>query len=188
MERLHLVGYSDGACKIPGKPGRYPGGWGAVVINSSGPTTLKWVAYGGEKKTTNNEMELMGLRRLLDMIPKGCHITIRLDSKYVLQGLVKDGKGELGTRNEAASFIKSKTITTPGEAHFGGWVGGWMKYGWKTKAGKDVANRPLWEEIVEKCQSLVAAGTTLKFEHCKGHSGEEGNELADKLSNLAIPM
>ena len=183
--RKHFVGYSDGACKIPGKVGFYPGGWGSVLIHNNGTSELRWLRYGGKRKTTNNEMELTGLSKLLDIVPRGCHMTIRCDSMYVLQGIVRDGKGTLGEIQ--TSFLKKTQTAKGGEVQFSGWVGGWMKYGWKTKAGKPTANREVWEEIIAKCRHLVAEGTTLVFEHCKGHAGIEGNELADQLANKGVP-
>lgn len=46
----HVDIYTDGACK--GNPG--PGGWGAVIVYGAAEKELS----GGEKKTTNNRMEL----------------------------------------------------------------------------------------------------------------------------------
>ena len=42
--------YTDGACR--GNPG--PGGWGVLIIENNNEITL----FGGEKNTTNNQMEM----------------------------------------------------------------------------------------------------------------------------------
>ena len=48
----HVDIYTDGACKH--NPG--PGGWGAIIVYKQ---TEKELA-GGEERTTNNRMELLG--------------------------------------------------------------------------------------------------------------------------------
>lgn len=61
------------------------------------------------------------------------------------------------------------------------WMPDWKKRGWKTAAKKPVKNVDLW-------QRLDAAENSHEVEWIwvKGHSGNEGNELADTLANEAI--
>jgi len=61
------------------------------------------------------------------------------------------------------------------------WMPNWKKRGWKTAAKAPVKNEDLWRR-------LDAAITRHKIEWkwVKGHSGNEGNERADALANLAI--
>ncbi len=73
--------YTDGACK--GNPG--PGGWG--VLLKSG--TLEKELYGGEPSTTNNRMELMAVIQALTALKRPCHVTLYLDSQYVLKGITE---------------------------------------------------------------------------------------------------
>ena len=74
---------SDGACS--GNPG--PGGWGALIRFEDG--TVK--EFGGhEPATTNNRMELLGVLKILNVLknlPYDPNLTIRTDSKYVINGL-----------------------------------------------------------------------------------------------------
>lgn len=67
------------------------------------------------------------------------------------------------------------------------WGAGWRAKGWKTASGGDVANR----DVVERCLDLLCKVNNkynelglgpLIFEHVKGHSGVEGNEMADRLA------
>ena len=51
--------------------------------------------------------------------------------------------------------------------------------GWKKSDGKPVSNRDLWEEL-----SLISHD--VEFEHCNGHVGIRGNEIADRLANMAM--
>lgn len=62
------------------------------------------------------------------------------------------------------------------------WAAGWEKKGWK-KSGGEIKN-------LELIQALFALYTSLKEKirvlHVNGHVGVEGNELADRMSILAI--
>ncbi len=60
------------------------------------------------------------------------------------------------------------------------WVHGWIKRGWKTAAKKPVKNAELWRELLEEAQRH-----RIEWHWVKGHSGHEGNELADTLANAA---
>ncbi len=61
------------------------------------------------------------------------------------------------------------------------WVPQWKRRGWKTAGGQPVKNRDLWELLEE----LVARHDVTWF-WVRGHSGHEGNEIADRLANDAI--
>ena len=58
------------------------------------------------------------------------------------------------------------------------WIKGWKENNWKTAKGSDVKNKDLWEELDE----LVSKLDDVKVIKVKGHSGVEGNEIADKLA------
>ncbi|WP_320666477.1 ribonuclease HI [Prochlorococcus sp. MIT 1307] len=74
---------SDGACS--GNPG--PGGWGALIRFEDG--TVK--EFGGhEAQTTNNRMELQAVLEILNCLknlPLHPNLTIRTDSKYLINGM-----------------------------------------------------------------------------------------------------
>ncbi len=73
--------YTDGACR--GNPG--PGGWGVLLRFGEAEKTL----HGGERKTTNNRMELTAVIKGLEALKKSCRVTITTDSKYVLSGITE---------------------------------------------------------------------------------------------------
>lgn len=75
--------YTDGACA--GNPG--PGGWGVLLIDSSGERELS----GGEPQTTNNRMEMTAALEAL----KATRGPIRLhtDSQYLKNGITEWIKG-----------------------------------------------------------------------------------------------
>jgi ribonuclease HI len=61
------------------------------------------------------------------------------------------------------------------------WWEGWLRKGWKNSQGKPVANRDLWEPLVD----LVRARGDVSFRWVKGHSGDRWNDVADRLAVAA---
>jgi ribonuclease HI len=61
------------------------------------------------------------------------------------------------------------------------WLEGWLKKGWINSQKKPVANRDLWEELLEQ-QKIH------QIEWCwvKGHAGHAENERCDELARQAI--
>lgn len=102
--------WSDGACS--GNPG--PGGYAALLVVAGHPPHE---VTGGEKHTTNNRMELMGVIAGLRALKKPCEVTVHTDSSYVLGGFDK------------------------------GWYWGWKTRSFRTSSGSPVANRELWEML-----------------------------------------
>jgi ribonuclease HI len=62
-----------------------------------------------------------------------------------------------------------------------GWWRRWLTNDWVTSAKKPVANRDLWQPLVE----LVAEREDVAFHWVKGHSGHPMNDLADELAVAA---
>lgn len=62
------------------------------------------------------------------------------------------------------------------------WAKGWKKNNWK-KNGEDIKNIDLIRPMHDLYEEL---GRELKIHHVNGHIGIEGNELADRMSALAI--
>ena len=61
------------------------------------------------------------------------------------------------------------------------WLPGWKRNGWKTAAKKPVKNVDLWQRLDQE-----AGRHQIDWHWVKGHSGVEGNEIADQLANEAI--
>ena len=59
------------------------------------------------------------------------------------------------------------------------WWQGWLKRGWKNSQKQPVANRDLWEPLIELYQ---ARSDELTFTWVKGHAGNEFNDIADRLA------
>ena len=71
--------WTDGSCL--GNPG--PGGWGFIATDGKNVAER----CGGEKETTNNQMELTAVIRALTAAKKHDEIEIHTDSQYVKNGM-----------------------------------------------------------------------------------------------------
>jgi ribonuclease HI len=111
-KRKSIQLFSDGACS--GNPG--PGGWGAILRYKNSEKELS----GGEKETTNNRMELLGVISALETLKEPCDVEICTDSKYVVDAFEKK------------------------------WLESWQVNGWKTAGKKPVKNRELWERLLKQ--------------------------------------
>lgn len=107
---------------------------------------------GGEAATTNQRMEITAaLRALRAHAGHAGPIEIRSDSTYVVH-CFRDG-----------------------------WWRGWQRRGWRNSQREPVANRDLWEPLIE----LVEARGDVTFTWVKAHSGEPMNDLVDRLAVAA---
>lgn len=102
---------------------------------------------GGEAQTTNNRMELQAVVQGLRALTKPCRVLVHTDSAYV--------------RNAVRQ----------------GWIDGWQRNGWRTKAKTPVANRDLWEELLAAMHEH-----DVEWVPVKGHAGVELNERCDRLA------
>jgi cyclic pyranopterin monophosphate synthase len=76
--------YTDGACT--GNPG--PGGWAAVIVSGS----IRRELSGGEKRTTNNRMEIMGAIKGLAETPPNSSVRVFSDSQYLVFTMTRNWK------------------------------------------------------------------------------------------------
>jgi ribonuclease HI len=58
------------------------------------------------------------------------------------------------------------------------WWAGWLERGWLNKARKPVANRDLWEPLID----AVRARGDVTFRWVKGHGDDPMNDLVDRLA------
>ncbi len=108
---------------------------------------------GGELRSTNQRMEInAALQALRTLGDAHPDIEIVSDSTYVVN-CFRDG-----------------------------WWKGWLAKGWVNSQRKPVANRDLWEPLIE----LVRAHGGVRFRWVKGHSGDPMNDLVDRLAVAAV--
>ena len=138
-----------------GNPG--PGGYAFVILHGNEPILN---VTGHKEKTTNNCMELTAVVKSIKQAialssTKDIWIDIYSDSAYCVNSIDQ------------------------------GWVNFWSKNDWKTKIGRDVKNKELWEEFINVL-STKRKRIKLKMHKVKGHSGNKYNELVDKAAKNAI--
>ena len=130
-----------------GNPG--VGGWAFVEVLPCDSGIKTNVVTGNKQQTTNNEMELTAVYMALVKAykTKTKQVTVYCDSAYVVNAITK------------------------------GWLINWYNNGWKTKEGKPVKNKQIWEKMYKLLYEKKMQITMYKV---KGHAGEPLNELADK--------
>jgi ribonuclease HI len=131
-----LVIYTDGACS--GNPG--PGGWGAVLLYPQG--RVKELG-GGQRRTTNNRMELSAAIEALKAA-RAFQGPVRLytDSTYVIHGVTS-------------------------------WLKGWKRRGWLRADGQEVLNRDLWEALEALAEARAPGLTWHYVRGHQGDCGNE---------------
>jgi ribonuclease HI len=117
----------------------------------TGPDGHETVLTGGEYPCTNNRMELMAVLEGLAAAPDGSEVELVTDSAYVGNAIGK------------------------------GWLEGWKRNGWRTASRQPVANRDLWERMLEELARHRAVVPVL----VRGHAGHPANERADRLAQAA---
>lgn len=105
-----VVIYTDGACS--GNPG--PGGYGAIIIYGEHQKEFS----GGEKKTTNNRMEVLAAIVALEALKETCDVELYSDSRYLVDAIEKD------------------------------WVTRWKKNNWMRNKKEPALNVDLWERLL----------------------------------------
>lgn len=100
---VHL--FTDGACS--GNPG--PGGWAYILRHLS--TGQEKIDSGGQRETTNNQMELLAVIRGLEALKRPCRVELFTDSVYVGKGLLEwlpKWKQNQWRRREGSKFVPIK--------------------------------------------------------------------------------
>lgn len=132
-----------------GNPG--PGGWAAVCLKECTCGYKTEIISGGKENTTNNEMELTAAYKALVKAYKSGkkQVTIYSDNAYVVNA------------------IKNR------------WLCNWCENGWKTREGKEIKNKHIWEKMYKL---VYERGMYVDMRKVKGHSGDPLNELADRAA------
>ena len=97
-------------------------------------------------------MELTAVIEAINSVPADEPVEIRSDSTYVVNCF----------RDE--------------------WWKGWFARGWRNSQRQPVANRDLWEPLI----NLVRERGDVTFRWVRGHNGDSMNELVDALAVSAI--
>lgn len=112
-------------------------------------------ASGAEPRTTNQRMEVKAVLEALRALRAeagGDGILVRSDSAYVV------------------NCFRQR------------WWAGWQRRSWRNSQGKPVANRDLWEPLLDVA---LDPAVPVRFEWVKGHSGDRWNDVVDELAVAA---
>ena len=134
-------------------------------IGSRGPggygAVIRWKGKveeisGGEKNTTNLRMEVTAAYIALETIEEGHIVTLYSDSSYLVNCMRR------------------------------GWYKKWWENGWLNSRKEPVANRDLWERLLDATQRHQE----VRWRKVKGHSKTSGqhkigNDRADELAVAA---
>lgn len=120
--------------------------------------------WGAWMKSGEAERELFGGEKLTT--------NNRMELTAVIQALAALTRRCTVTVYTDSAYVKDG-ITT--------WIHGWKKRGWQTADKKPVKNVELWKQLDE-----LNAGHQVEWRWVKGHSGDPGNERADRLANKGV--
>jgi ribonuclease HI len=111
-------------------------------------------ASGAEPATTNQRME----------------ITAALEA---LRTLTADGASDVDVVSDSTYVVNCFKDR---------WWQGWQRRNWKNSQNKPVANRDLWEPLMELA---VSSESNVTWRWVKGHSGDPWNDRVDELATIA---
>jgi ribonuclease HI len=126
-----------------------------ACLGNPGPGGWAWAVPGGpfasgpEAATTNQRMEIQAALEAARSLWDRGPLEIVSDSTYVV------------------NCFRDR------------WWEGWIARGWTNKARKPVANRDLWEPLIDLYRSSPGH---LRFRWVKGHSADAMNDLVDRLA------
>ncbi len=113
--------------------------------------TGKQILRDGHPHTTNNRMEMTAALEALRAIEAPTRVRLHTDSAYL-----------------ANAFNQN-------------WIKNWKKNGWKNSSKKPVANRDLWEALIE-----AAASHEVEWIKVRGHADDPLNIEVDGLAVEAM--
>ena len=98
----------------------------------------------------------------------------RMEIQAVLEAL-----RTLGAQPGAIEVVSDSTYVV--HCFRDNWWRGWLARGWKNSQKQPVANRDLWEPLID----LVRSRPGISFRWVKGHSGDRMNDLVDQIAVVA---
>jgi len=169
------------------------GGWGVYFYYKTPKDVRVSFSCQGTDNNNHQTMEIKAISECLNNLPYNSDITLYSDSSYALQGIVKfteDRELVINTKrvSDKYKFTASTLQTRLNRVQFTGWCNNWGNNGWKTTKNESVKNKELWIEIMDRINVLYKNNCIIKFKWVKGHSGNEGNEIADKLANGKLKL
>jgi ribonuclease HI len=125
-----------------------------------GPGGWAWAVPGGpfasgaDPATTNQRMEIMA-------------------ALEALRTLTADGASDVAVVSDSTYVVNCFKDR---------WWQGWQRRNWKNSQNKPVANRDLWEPLIELA---LSSESNVSWRWVKGHSGDRWNDRVDELATIA---
>ena len=136
-----------------------------VTIYTDGACNKQYIGgYGAYLKSGSDELKLSG------------HEVNTTNNRMELMGVIV--ALEKLQRSCEVTLYTDSTYVKEGITN---WINKWKLNDWKTANKKDVLNKDLWLGL-----DTVVKRHTISWNWVKGHSGIEGNEIADKLATDSI--
>ncbi len=100
--------------------------------------------------------------------------------------LTTNQRMEIRAALEAVTFLDGPLLVVSDSTYVvncfrDAWWRGWLARGWVNSAKKPVANRDLWEPLID----AVRTRGEISFRWVKGHSGDRMNDFVDQLAVVA---
>lgn len=108
------------------------------------------------------------------VIELGAYNECTTNNEMELQAVVEALKALDSTTKQVAIYTDSKYVVEGAT----GWVFGWLKNNWQTKAKTDVLNKALWQELLPLLNTYE-----IEWHKVPGHVGIVGNERADTIAS-----
>jgi ribonuclease HI len=154
--------YTDGGCRGNGIKDNPAAGLGCYLEGEN----IEPIYYKEQlnfKPNTNNKAEIMAVIRGLELIEKN----IEIENDFI--------KNELIIYTDSAYTMNGITS----------WIKSWKANGWLTSKKEPVKNQELWIELDKKIEEAKEK-FEIEFKKVKGHNGNRGNEIVDRLANEAM--
>lgn len=173
--------YTDGsAMPNPGTVGYAIHGYSYL------PKECTYMPYKGYKLTASGYAESEGKKS--DVLP-----TAVIEGVGTIAGQSTINYAELAGFYQALLYAQKRQamrihINTDSEYVKKGYtqyLDAWSTNNWSNRLGKPIANKELWQSIKTVKDQLNDTNTPVVVNHVYSHTGEPGNEQADKLAALA---
>ncbi|ODV85978.1 hypothetical protein CANARDRAFT_182172, partial [[Candida] arabinofermentans NRRL YB-2248] len=155
--------YTDGASRGNQTPDKAVAGYG-VYFGPGDSRNIAKPLKGARQTNQRAELTAIGaaVKHIVDNKDYNNKYTIKSDSQYALSSLTS-------------------------------WNKAWEKNGWKNSRGAPVENKDLIQNVLKDINHVnqvyeKKGWSGIQLEKVKGHSGDVGNDMADKLANAGCDM
>ena len=183
---LDTVMYADGSSLANGRA-EARAGYGVYIVPSDHFRQIHSLATA-----SSNDRHFKSYHDLIEPISRRLAGEVQTNNRGELQAIIAsltraceidELVSPLGIRN----MLSIRTDSTYSLEALLNWSRAWEKNGWKTKTGK-AENKDLIERALTLLRYRESQGHATHIKKVKGHSGDPGNDMADRLANDGAAM